>query len=378
MVKVFTFYLLGLFGFVQAQGVLIGGLSPAHPDTSALLELRTQNRGFLPPRLTTAQRDSIVQPAVGLMIFNTQSQCLNYFTGSFWSEVCGTCQPQPSTALVGTPTVPQITQWDTTFQADFNNNQVPSNVSMAGTAIVTGGLLQLTPNQSATWGSVFLEHPTPSASSERYELFFDMFHGGGSGADGHNVVFGDSLEVLNILNNNPVSQSLIIKFCSYNNSSYCNRISVSYNNVELGFSQPFTWRNQTVQVKIELDALGLTGVYVNNALVLGPVALPAAWAAANKRSWKWGFTGYCGGLNDFHRLDNILIRCGSRYQLNLAANTPQVGNGSWSILSGLNGQLGSPSLATSSFAGDVGEPYILEWQVSNSCGTNADSLLLAH
>lgn len=179
MVKVFGFYLLAFVGFVQAQGVLIGGLSPAQPDTSALLELRTQNRGFLPPRLTTAQRDSIVQPAVGLMIFNTQSQCLNYFTGSFWSEVCGTCQPQPSSALVGTPTVPQITQWDTTFQADFNNNQVPSNVSMAGTAIVTGGLLQLTPNQSATWGSVFLAHPSPSASSERYEVYFDMFHGGG-------------------------------------------------------------------------------------------------------------------------------------------------------------------------------------------------------
>lgn len=378
MFRFILLILIGISGVVEAQGVLIGGNSPAQPDSSALLELRTQNRGFLPPRLTTAQRDSIVQPAAGLLVFNTQTNCLNFYTGTFWSEVCGTCQPQPSIAVAGLPSSPQIFQWDTVFQADFNTNQVPANVSLAGTAVVTGGMLQLTPNQSNTTGRVVLQHPSPSASSERYEVYFDMFHGGGSGADGHTVYFGDSLQMLNVLNNTSASQSLAIDFCSYNNSSYCNRVSVSYNNVQLSFSQPFIWRNQTVPVKLELDAAGLTGVWINNALVLGPVSLPAAWSSSSKASWKWGFTGYCGGLNDFHRLDNILIRCASKYLVNLAATPPQEGTGTWSVVSGLNGQLGNPAQSNSSFAGDVGEPYVLEWQVNNLCGSSLDSLTLGY
>jgi hypothetical protein len=361
-----------------AQGVLIGGNSPAQPDTSALLEIRAQNQGFLPPRLTKAQRDSIVQPAVGLMIYNLESNCLNFYTGVYWSEVCGSCQPQPSPALVGQPSSPAISQWDTVFQADFNNNQVPPNLSMAGTATVTGGLLQLTPNQSNTTGRVVLQHSSPSASSENYEVYFDMYHGGGSGADGHTVIFGDSLQMVNVLNNTSASQVLAVDFCSYNNSSYCNRISVSYNNVQLAFSQPFSWRNTTVPVKIELNSTGLTGVWINNSLVLGPTVLPSAWANTNKTDWKWGFTGYCGGLNDFHRLDNILIRCATRYTLNLAATNPNIGTGSWAIISGQNGQILNPNQTNSSFAGQMGEPYSLEWQVSNICGTASDSLTISH
>jgi len=361
-----------------AQGVLIGGNPPAQPDSTAMLEIRSQNRGFLPPRLTSAQRDAILQPAQGLMIFNTQSQCLNFFNGIFWSEVCGQCLPQPSPAIAGIPSAPSLSQWDTVFQADFNNNQVPPNVSMAGTAVVTGGLLQLTPNQSNTTGRAVLQHPSPSSSSERYEVFFDMYHGGGSGADGHSVFFGDSLQMVNFLNNTLVNQALVVDFCSYYNSNYCNRISVSFNNVQLAFSQPFIWRNQTVPVKIELTSTGLTGVWINNSLVLGPTALPAAWANTNKSTWKWGFTGYCGGANDFHRLDNILIRCATRYTLNLAATNPGIGSGSWSVLSGLNGQFSNPNQFNSSFSGQYGEPYSLEWQVSNFCATHSDTLSISH
>ncbi len=379
MVRILLLF-FGLFpcSTLISQGVLIGGTPPAQPDSSALLEIRAQNRGFLPPRLTPAQRDSIVQPAIGLMIFNLQSNCLNFYTGAYWSEVCGSCQPQPSPALAGQPSNPSISQWDTVFQADFNNNQVPPNVSMAGTATVTGGLLQLTPNQSNTAGRVVLQHASPSPSSENYEVYFDMYHGGGSGADGHTVIFGDSLQMVNVLNNSSASQTLSVDFCSYNNSSYCNRISVSYNNVSLAFSQPFTWRNTTVPVKIELNSTGLAGVWINNSLVLGPTALPSAWANTNKTTWKWGFTGYCGGLDDFHRLDNILIRCATRYSLNLAATPPAIGTGSWSVLSGQNGQVSNPTQSNSSFSGQMGEPYSLEWQVSNACGTVSDSLSFSH
>ncbi len=40
-------------------------------DTSAMLEVRSSDRGFLPPRMTAEQRDAIVLPAPGLIVFCT-------------------------------------------------------------------------------------------------------------------------------------------------------------------------------------------------------------------------------------------------------------------------------------------------------------------
>lgn len=40
--------------------------------------------------MTTAQRDAIIEPATGLMIFNTDSQVLNYYGGDKWVAMVGT------------------------------------------------------------------------------------------------------------------------------------------------------------------------------------------------------------------------------------------------------------------------------------------------
>jgi hypothetical protein len=39
--------------------------------------------------MTTTQRDAIASPAVGLVIFNTITNCLNFY-GGLWIEICGT------------------------------------------------------------------------------------------------------------------------------------------------------------------------------------------------------------------------------------------------------------------------------------------------
>lgn len=54
-------------GIVNGQGVGIGTVTP---DTSAALDINSDNKGFLMPRMTSAQRDLITLPAKGLMIYN--------------------------------------------------------------------------------------------------------------------------------------------------------------------------------------------------------------------------------------------------------------------------------------------------------------------
>ncbi|EQC44479.1 endosialidase chaperone [Bacteriovorax sp. BSW11_IV] len=70
--------------FFSTGNVTIGGTTP---DGSSLLDLQSTSKGFLPPRMTTAQRDAISSPAVGLIVFNITTNKLNSYNGSEWAEI---------------------------------------------------------------------------------------------------------------------------------------------------------------------------------------------------------------------------------------------------------------------------------------------------
>jgi hypothetical protein len=57
------------------------------PDASAGLDVNFNNKGFLPPRMTATQRNSIASPAEGLVIFNTDEKALNIYNGMSWKSI---------------------------------------------------------------------------------------------------------------------------------------------------------------------------------------------------------------------------------------------------------------------------------------------------
>jgi hypothetical protein len=63
------------------------------PNSSTGPDVKFTDKGFLPPRLTTAQRNAIVSPAEGLVIYNTEEKTMNIFNGTSWAPlvliVCG-------------------------------------------------------------------------------------------------------------------------------------------------------------------------------------------------------------------------------------------------------------------------------------------------
>jgi hypothetical protein len=61
-----------------AQGVGINATGAA-ADTSAILDLSANNKGFLPPRMTAAQRAAIVQPATSLVVYQTDGTSGLYY-----------------------------------------------------------------------------------------------------------------------------------------------------------------------------------------------------------------------------------------------------------------------------------------------------------
>ncbi|MCT4663600.1 MAG: hypothetical protein N4A45_00025 [Flavobacteriales bacterium] len=57
------------------------GIGTTTPHSSAILEISSTSKGFLLPRLTQAQRDALVDPAQGLLIYNTDSKSIEIYTG---------------------------------------------------------------------------------------------------------------------------------------------------------------------------------------------------------------------------------------------------------------------------------------------------------
>jgi uncharacterized protein (TIGR02145 family) len=73
------------YGQVQKINRLqIGNTSNNSQNSSAVLQMDETDRGFLPPRMTTAQRDAISSPAKGLIIYNTTTNFLEWYTGQEW------------------------------------------------------------------------------------------------------------------------------------------------------------------------------------------------------------------------------------------------------------------------------------------------------
>jgi hypothetical protein len=67
----------------------VGETNTTSHDTSSALQIDATNRGFLPPRITTQQRNAIVSPKSGLVIYNITTNCLEWFQDNAWYNACG-------------------------------------------------------------------------------------------------------------------------------------------------------------------------------------------------------------------------------------------------------------------------------------------------
>jgi hypothetical protein len=136
---------------VRMKGTGEVGIGTSSPVPSAVLDVTSTTKGFLPPRMTFIQRNAIVNPAEGLIVICTDCSAegtttMSMFLGGQWMNVCGTCTP-PVSPAAGTQvtaltqitwnwnTVPIATgyKWNTT-----NNIATAVNMGTATTKTETG------------------------------------------------------------------------------------------------------------------------------------------------------------------------------------------------------------------------------------------------
>jgi hypothetical protein len=78
--------------------------STASLNASAVLQADSTTKGFLPPRMTTTQKNAIATPAAGLVVYDNTTNKLNYNNGTVWKEVT----PDGYTGLVTVNATPPV------------------------------------------------------------------------------------------------------------------------------------------------------------------------------------------------------------------------------------------------------------------------------
>ena len=87
------------FSFAQNVGI---NADATLPNSSAMLDVKSTNKGFLPPRMTAVQRDAILSPATGLMIYCTDCGATGepeYYNGTRWVNMIGGAAALPQLAI---------------------------------------------------------------------------------------------------------------------------------------------------------------------------------------------------------------------------------------------------------------------------------------
>lgn len=70
--------------FLQGQSVSISA-THSTPDSSAILDIKSNSKGVLLPRMTSAQRLAIKNPAQGLLLFDTDLKVVFLFDSTKWA-----------------------------------------------------------------------------------------------------------------------------------------------------------------------------------------------------------------------------------------------------------------------------------------------------
>jgi hypothetical protein len=78
--------LLCLSSSIYAQSGIVISETEKDADPSAILEVQSTTQGVLMPRVTLTQRDAIANPALGLLVYQTNEIAgFHYYDGSVWT-----------------------------------------------------------------------------------------------------------------------------------------------------------------------------------------------------------------------------------------------------------------------------------------------------
>lgn len=132
--KLKLIFLLLIFQISQTLVAQNIGVNNPSPDASSILDLTSTSRGFLLPRMNSAQRAGIAAPATSLLVFDVTLGRFMFYNGSSWNgllvngsswETIGNTGTTPGTNFLGT-----IDKKDVVFKS-FNTEVMRIDTNLA-------------------------------------------------------------------------------------------------------------------------------------------------------------------------------------------------------------------------------------------------------
>lgn len=181
-----VYQVLIIAGFVLCSNIAIAqqvGINILYPDSSAMLHVESTEKGFLEPRMTTAQRDAIADPALGLQIFNISDSTMQYFNGVCWMNTyqvnCDDCF-FTLTGTVNTDTINRVLTDSTEFQLTLDQNAgTPQYIALASIGNTPVGMtVDINPNPQFSTGTVTVKiKVTPFTPAGTYPIIIQALCG---------------------------------------------------------------------------------------------------------------------------------------------------------------------------------------------------------
>lgn len=198
-------------------------------------------------------------------------------------------------------------------QYDFSSQ--PANTNLYGNASITSGYLQLTPATNSLLGGFVIQN-TPGANITPFTVSFDYRIFDGTGADGMSLSYASNINNDAGPGEEGEGSGIILKLDTYDNVSGTGTNS----QIRINYAGSVVWSNvlgaynlrntnyRTVRMTVDND--GYLTLTIGGTMIVNGLLLPG-YAAADKSNWKFKFSGRTGGLNDTHRVDNLLIQYGN-------------------------------------------------------------------
>ncbi|MCS7074130.1 MAG: tail fiber domain-containing protein, partial [Bacteroidia bacterium] len=253
------------------------GIGTTTPNASALLDLTSTTSGFLPPRMTAAQRTAIASPATGLLVYQTDGGAgYYYYDGSSWTMIAagsagwsltGNTGTVDGTHFIGTTdNVPlnfrvnnlrsgrigRVGDASTFFgyQAgendDATNNQNTFFGFQAGRATTTGN------NNTANGYNALLNNTTASFNTAigNNALLTQSFNNGGTTWNSFNVAIGADALFSNQPNatTNGIFNTAVGSFAARANT-------IGHSNISIGYQSLFSNTTASFNIAIGRNAL---------------------------------------------------------------------------------------------------------------------------
>jgi len=184
MKKYLISFLTGLNLFANAQV----GIGTSTPNSSAVLDVSSANKGMLIPRITSAQRKAITNPSIGLLLYDTDKGTVMFFDGSAWRAMSFTDQDKTD-PLSRSSSQPAPNGAFGTRVAISGNYAILGSPRYGGSGLVNMGIAYIFVHSGSGWTEFARLAPKDSAAND--------YFGGSVAISGDYAIVGSSNKTVN-------------------------------------------------------------------------------------------------------------------------------------------------------------------------------------